>query len=130
MSWDVVLLKIKIDFKEFEGEIPPLGERNVIVGELTALLPELDYSDKSWGIYDNESLSIEFNTGDDEILASIMLHIRGGGDPHVILKAICEKMEWYALDSSTGEFMDFENVSKESWEEFQRYRDKIINDKL
>jgi hypothetical protein len=127
MSWDVVLLKTKINLVDKNANPDNLGKKDEIIERLTTLLPTLDYSDTSWGIFTDKNFSIEFNTGTDDIVETIMLHIRGGGDPLVIIKIICDSENWFALDCSTTEYIDTDNLSKESWENFQKFRDKIID---
>lgn len=81
MSWDVLIMKTKYDFEAPEEEqppVPPLGQRDEIIEKLTRRLPNLDYRDKAWGVLEGEGFSIEFNTGDEELVDSIMLHVRGG----------------------------------------------------
>ena len=126
MSWDVLLLKAKFDLEDSNANPGSLGNRTEIIENLTALLPQLDYSDKSWGMLSGEKFSIEFNTGENETVDTIMLHIRGGGDPLVVIKVICDSTHWAALDCSTSEFIDTNNLSRESWENFQKFRDKVI----
>lgn len=125
MSWDVLLFKHRFDL-EADEEPAPLGERASVVATLTALLPAIDYSDNSWGILEEEDYSIEFNTGDESTTGTIMLHIRGEGAPMAVIKLICDATGWAALDTSEGSFLDTTDLSPESWQKFQQYRDKII----
>jgi hypothetical protein len=127
MSWDVVLMKTKINLDDKDANPGNLGNKNEIIERLTTLLPTLDYSNTSWGIFTDKDFSIEFNTGTDDIVETIMLHIRGGGDPLVIIKIICDSENWFALDCSTMEYINTDILSKESWENFQKFRDKIID---
>ncbi|WP_220466947.1 hypothetical protein, partial [Cellulophaga baltica] len=126
VSWDVILIKEQFDTNDKDYEPISLGIRDNIINELCILLPELDYSVKDWGILNGDGFSIEFNTGKEEKVDSIMLHIRGGGNPHYIIGMIMKKMEWEALDCSTGEFVDLKNINAESWTKFQTWRDKIF----
>lgn len=132
MSWDVLIMKTKYDFEAPEEEqppVPPLGQRDVIIEKLTRRLPNLDYRDKAWGVLEGEGFSIEFNTGDEELVDSIMLHVRGGGAVMDTLCLICETLEAYALDTSDTGYIDFgqPEAAEQSWEQFQKYRDKVIN---
>ncbi|WP_405110819.1 hypothetical protein MHH28_01510 [Paenibacillus sp. FSL K6-1217] len=132
MSWDVLIMKVKYDFEAPEEEqppVPPLGQRDDIIAKLTRAIPQLDYHDKAWGILEGEGFSIEFNTGDEELVDSIMLHVRGGGEVMNTLRLICETLEAYALDTSDTGYIDFEQpeAAEQSWEQFQKYRDKVIN---
>lgn len=126
MSWDVILLKEKFDLNDSDYQLTPLGNNAEIGAMLTKLLPHFKYHSDGWSVLNDDEFSIEFNMSDEEIIDSIMLHIRGGGDPMAVIKTICDATNWAALDTSTSEFMDTENLSQESWIEFQKYRDKVI----
>ncbi|MFD2876950.1 hypothetical protein ACFTAO_14770 [Paenibacillus rhizoplanae] len=107
----------------------PWGQRDEIIEKLTRRLPNLDYRDKAWGFLEGEGYSIEFNTGDEELVHSIMLHVRGGGEVIERIRLVCETLEAYALDTSDSGYIDFEQpeAAEQSWKGFQRYRDQVIN---
>lgn len=131
MSWDVFIMKEKYDFEAPEEEqppMPPLGQRDEIIEKLTRRIPNLDYRDKAWGFLEGEGYSIEFNTGDEELVNSIMLHVRGGGAVMETIQLVCETLEAYALDTSDSGYIDFEQPeqAEQSWEQFQRYRDQVL----
>ncbi|QWX85600.1 hypothetical protein H0I23_08155 [Cellulophaga sp. HaHaR_3_176] len=126
MSWDIVLLKEKFDTNDKDYLPPTLGKRIELISQLTNILPNLDFSDESWGIMEGDGFSIEFNIGNNEDVDSIMLHIRGGGNPIKIIQSIMQEFKWESLDCSTGDFMELNNVSNESWTKFQTWRDKIF----
>ncbi|MFB6365856.1 hypothetical protein ACFCP7_17620 [Paenibacillus elgii] len=110
MSWDVLIMKEKYDFdspEENQPDIAPLGKRDEIIEKLTQCIPNLDYRDEAWGILNDEGFSIEFNTGDEEIVDSIMLYIRGGGTVMDTLQLVCETLDAYALDTSNNTYIDF-----------------------
>lgn len=122
--------------EKFEFEIPkggqeiflPLGNREEIIKKLKNKFSNIDYSDKSWGILIEQDFSIEFNTGSDEIVNTIMLHIRGGGNVIKIVQTICEILDGHALDISYTRYIDFDFSEKteESWGDFQKYRNQVI----
>ena len=89
-------------------------------------LPGVDWSDPNWGIYEEDEFTIEFNTGEDDPLESLMLHVRGGGDALQALLRLARPTGWGLLDCSTSEFIDLENPSAEGWEAFQEFRDNAI----
>lgn len=126
MSWDVIFLKSKIDLEDPNLDLEPLGDKTEIINNLTSLLPDLDFSDRDWGMLSTEDFSIEFNIGNEETVDNLMLHIQGGGDPLGVIKAICDATNWGALDTQNTQFIDTDNISKESWEAFQAYRNKVI----
>ncbi|WP_238649405.1 hypothetical protein [Paenibacillus piscarius] len=125
-------MKTKYDFEapeEQQPPVPPLGQRDDIIAKLSRAIPQLDYRDKAWGILEGEGFSIEFNTGDEELVDSIMLHVRGGGEVMETLRLICGTLEAYALDTSDTGYIDFEQpeAAEQSWEQFQKYRDQVLN---
>src|SRR5690606_1075471 len=114
MSWDILLLKSKIDTDDMDAQPESMGDREELIEEFKKLSTEIDFSDKTWGIYFDGQTSIEINIGSDEKVNSIMLHIRGGGNPFIFIATTCEHFKWYALDCSTGQYIDFSNPSKDS----------------
>jgi len=127
MSWDVLLITEKFDLDDCEDFVPtPLGKRDELITKLCQVFSNLDYSDKSWGILSAEEFSIEFSTGDEEIVDTIMLHVRGGG---LVMDTIFKAMDVLncnALDCSSSDFLNPKASDKNSWKEFQQFRDKVI----
>ncbi len=68
MSWDVMIFNM-------QGKTPPpiqelqesdyevLGPAAEVRQRISALLSEADWSDPTWGIYEGDGFSIEFNVG-------------------------------------------------------------------
>ncbi|WP_070138637.1 hypothetical protein [Crocinitomix algicola] len=126
MSWDVVLLKEKFDSNNKDYQPPTLGKKTELISKLTKIIPNLDFTDTNWGVMEGDGFSIEFNIGNTEDVDSIMLHIRGGGEPTKVIQRIMQEFKWESLDCSTGNFMELNNISTESWMKFQSWRDKIF----
>jgi hypothetical protein len=130
MSWDVVVFNVRgktPSLEQFEqSDCEPLGPAAEVHQRISALLPGVDWSDPTWGIYEGDGFSIEFNVGKDDPIESMMLHVRGGGDAIAAITRFARPQGWSALDCSTGEFLDLENPSQAGWEGFQAYRDKVI----
>jgi hypothetical protein len=95
---------------------------------ISAILPDVDWTDPAWGIYLGDGFSIEFNVGSDDPIENMMLHVRGGGDAVTEIVKLIQRQNWKALDCSSGEFLDPDSPSRESWQRFQSYRDKIVAD--
>jgi len=83
MSWDLMIFNTQgkkpppiEDFEETDFE--PLGPAAVVRQKLSELLPGIDWSDPTWGIYRGDGFSIEFNVGEDDPIENIGLHVRGG----------------------------------------------------
>lgn len=131
MSWDVMIFNTGGEqpppIEEFdESDWDPLGPAASVRQRLAGLLPGIDWSDPTWGIYGGEGFSIEFSVGDDDPIDDMMLHVRGGGDAIAAIVTFARPLGWSAFDCSMGEFLDFENPSQEAWQGFQEFRDKAI----
>jgi hypothetical protein len=133
MSWDVMIFNIRgvcpSSLEELEErDCMPLGPAPEVRQQISTLLPGVDWSDPTWGIYVNDELSIEFSVGTDDPVTDMMLHVRGTGDALGAIMAIVCPTGWSALDCSTSDFLDAENPSAAGWQGFQAYRDKIVGD--
>jgi hypothetical protein len=131
MSWDVMLLNIgdqpRATSTMEEGLEPtPLGEAQRVRDSISATEPEVDWRDPEWGVLATSEWSIEFNLGEREPVDSIMLHVRGGGDPVSNILRLCSKYGWSALDLSSGDFIDPERPSNSGWQGFQDFRDRAL----
>jgi hypothetical protein len=109
-----------------ESDLLPLGPAEEVRQRISALLAGVDWSDRTWGLYDGDGFSIEFNFGKDDPIANMMLHVRGRGEAIAAIARFARTLGWSALDCSTSEFLDLDNPSQAGWEYFQAYRDKIL----
>lgn len=128
MSWDVMVFNYG-GKPPADGDAPPagpLGPASKVRDGIAAHLPGVDWSDPSWGIFEADEFSIEFNMGDEDPIDSIMLHVRGGGEVLGAIMAFANPNGWSLLDCSTGDFLDPEKPSSAGWEGFQDFRDKVI----
>ncbi|NLS95630.1 MAG: hypothetical protein GXX96_26145 [Planctomycetaceae bacterium] len=131
MSWDVMVFNTRgkkpPSVEQFEkSDYEPLGPAAAVRERLSELLPGIDWSDTTWGIYEGNGFSIEFNVGKDDPIGDMMLHVRGGGDAIPAIVTFARRMGWSALDCSTSEFLDLDNPSQAGWEGFQEFRDRVI----
>jgi hypothetical protein len=132
VSWDVIILRFP-DVDHIR-EIPdgfrpePLGARDDVIAAVLAAAPQVDFSDPSWGSLSGAGFSIELGTGEKDVVESVMLFIRGGGDEllpavHTIVAAIGGR----AWDCSSGQFLDRSDAT-EGLARWQAYRDQVIGD--
>jgi hypothetical protein len=131
MSWDVMLFKFKGVLPKSAEEIEeanmvPLGPSTQVREAISSTLPGVNWSDPFWGVVDGPGFSIEFNTGKEEPIKSIMLHVRGSGNAVPAIMAFAVPAGWSAFDCSTGEFLDPVKPSDEGWKKFQAYGDQMI----
>jgi len=110
MSWDVMIFK-------FEGSPPPakeigetkmpllLGTAAEVRAEISAVLPEVKWSEPLYGIFDARGSYLEFNLGDDDPLDSLMISVRGSENPKVLLFALAKANNWTLFDMSTADYL-------------------------
>ena len=133
MSWDVMIFNFEgeppPDFTELseDFEFPPLGPSADVREAISQSLPGgVDWSDPYWGLFAKDGFSFEFNTGKKDPIESIMVHVRGGGDPVAALLAIAVPNNWILVDCSTGELIDPDDPSNAAWQDFQAFRDRAL----
>lgn len=131
MSWDVFLFDgpstpDPIDGAPNDWKPEPIGSSESARAAISAEHPAVDWRDPTWGVLDGEGWSIEFNVGKDEIVDSIALHVRGGGDPLPAITSLCRANAWVAFDTSTGELLNLERPSREGWSGFTAFRDEVV----
>jgi hypothetical protein len=130
MSWDIYIqefpagaAKVSDIPDDFRGG--PLGSRSELIAKIQDALPGADFSDPTWGDFEEDGFSIEFNMGPEEVCDSIMLHVRGGGHPVQTIARLLEHLNLRAIDCQTGAFFDVE-MAKASFGSWTRYRDQIV----
>ncbi len=86
MSWDIFGMHLPDGIKTAK-DIPAgfkptaIGSRSEIIARIKALYPEANFSDPSWGQLFLPDCIIEFPMGDEEVLESLAMYVRGdGGD--------------------------------------------------
>lgn len=105
----------------------PLGDADLLRTELSEFFGGVSWDDPAWGILEGGGFSFEFNFTRSGPVDTFTLHVRGGGDAVTPIVAMCKHFGWQALDYSTGEFMNLDSPSSESWQRFQEYRDRVIS---
>ena len=129
MSWDVILMNVPSNIEssaEIEEDLPVLGSKTEVLSMLSNTLPSIVLSDPTWGILDGDSFSIEFNIGDEDPVHTIMLHVRGSDDVIEVIDRICQYSRWRALDTSTGDFMNFSKNPAAGLQQWRAFRDQVF----
>ena len=130
MSWDISIMDVPSDAASV-ADIPddfepqPLGGRVDLIDAIREVAPTADFSDPSWGELVTPDFVIEFNMGREELVDSIMLHVRGGGPVVDFIDALLTRLGRRAIDCSEGEFFS-RATSGESLRAWQQYRDSVI----
>ena len=131
MSWDIFVQDFPAEAKTV-ADTPssfrpsPIGSRSQIIDIITSVIPTADFSDLSWGLIDGQDWSIEVNLGQEEDFRSFALHVRGGDAAVGAVAAILRRLNLRAIDSQTGEFFVAGESATESFQQWKRYRDRVI----
>ncbi len=130
MSWDIWFIAAETPPPP-AAQMPddwkgiPFGSLNEVRETITTHLPGTDWSDAAWGTYDGPGYSLEFNMGKEDPCSSFMIHVRGGGEVVSIIEKLATIPDWFAMDTSQGEWWHHNQDKEKGWKSFQEYRDYI-----
>lgn len=126
MSWDVLIINSSKPVDIDSDDYPEFTSRAEFIEKVSKYFPDTDWSDPAFGILDSEEAVIEFNVGDeDELDGTVLLNVYGGENPVKEIAGLCKASGWQAYDIATETFLDLENPSTESWDNFQSSRDYL-----
>jgi hypothetical protein len=126
MSWDILIINSKTQVDIDADDYPEFSSRKDFIEKVKRSFPETDWSDPAFGILDSDEAVIEFNVGDeDEIGATVLLNVYGGDDPVREVARLCKENGWQAYDIATENYLDLNNPSSESWDNFQSSREYL-----
>ncbi len=137
MSWDIFVFDLPPEIislqdvpKEFAPS--PIGPRSEIIAKLSALYPECDFSDPSWGSLGLPGCHIEFSLGsrdkpDSDELECFVMHVRGDKRAPDVVAHILGELGLRAFDpsSKSGIFGQDPVSRSESFERWRAYRAQI-----
>jgi hypothetical protein len=135
MSWDIFVQDIPREANS-PADIPdnfkpkPVGLRSDVIGKIGAVVPDVDFSDPSLGIFDGPGFSIEIDLGKEELLDGFVFHVRGGDLAAFVIADILEQLDLRAFDpnSATGMFAITQDGS-DGQKKWRAYRDQILAQK-
>src|SRR5688572_25868802 len=103
MSWDISIQDLPSSAKTID-EIPDdfrpasLGPRSQVIAEILAVVPDVDFSDPSWGLLNRATFSIEFNMGSKDVCEGFMLHVRGGAGAMLLIDQVLKALGLRGID--------------------------------
>jgi hypothetical protein len=127
MSWDLFV----------GSQTGPIGTPSDIRKKIDAVLPGVDWEDPSCGYLKQRGYTLEFQLLNDDIdeaeeggeseapIDGFTVSVRGGGSPLPALVKLCKAYGWSLGDTGSGEEIDLDNPSDESWKGFQEFRDEV-----
>src|SRR4051794_34715913 len=130
MSWDIFVQDFPPEATTV-GEIsddfsaPCIGKRSEVIAKINAFLPEVDFTDPSWGTFEEGDISIEFSMGKvDEEITGFALHVSGGILAVPMIAALLDHLELRAVESWEGDFFRAGPDALEDFQKWRKYRDK------
>lgn len=130
MSWDVYVMDLPPS-AERVADIPsdfepaPLGQRTEIIAKIREVVPFADFSNPAWGHIDTSEFAIEVNIGDEEVVSSFVLHVRGGDAAAGAVVAILDHLGLRAIETGAGEILD-PATAADALRQWRAYRDQIV----
>lgn len=131
MSWDVSLVRFSRTYRSIaevsSNENPiPLGRLQEIQMAVSEVFLGTNWDDPSWGIYDCEFGSIEFNVGQEDPVNSLCLHVRAGDGIVGGILLLCQRLSCQAVDFTDGSFLDQSERPAANLAKWREYRDHIV----
>src|SRR5574344_399098 len=131
MSWDIFIQDLPQEIQrikdipdDFEPKI--IGTRDSVIKSLCELFPNIDFSDKTWGILDGSKFQIEFNMGNEEHLNGFTLHIHGDSEEAIdIVLKVCSQLGLKAIDPNCENLFNKKDALK-SFNEWKEYRERAL----
>lgn len=132
MSWDISIQHLPesvtcVDEIPDDFRPPPLGPRLQIISDILRVIPDVDFTDPSWGMLDRPTFSIEFNMGSEDVCDGFMLHVRGGGDAMRLIDQLLSALRLRGLDCQSGGFFRLEEAG-DTFQQWQDFRDRMVSD--
>lgn len=130
MSWDISIMDLPQDahsVADIPDDFEPdtLGHRSELINSIRSVAPTATFPDPSWGEIVTPDFVIEFNMGKEEVVDSIMLHVRGGGAAAGLVADLLDYLGLRAIDVQSGDFFD-RSAAGESFAAWRSYRDSVI----
>lgn len=131
MSWDIFVQDIPATAQAID-EIPAdfvpqaLGLRSEILRRIQEVVPDVDFSDPSWGIFEGPDFSVEFNIGNDGQVDGFAMHVRGGDAAAGFVADLLVRCGWRAFDPASESGIFDPALAIESLQRWRKYRDHAL----
>lgn len=131
VSWDLYVMRLPKGISTMDDiakdfRPAPLGRRDELIGKITALVPDADFSDPSWGLIDGPGYSVEVNIGKEDLVDSIALHVRGGDLVIGLIADLLDRLDAGAVDPQSDSGIFHRDEAIESLGRWRAYRDRVV----
>lgn len=124
MSWDVVLFnsseKINDPAELHEEKLVPVSFTSVFENHFTHIVKDGNHREIK-----SEDYSIDYFDS-DEPSTTMMLSLYGAGAIYPLID-LAIKNNWQIFDTGNGEMIDLADPSNNGYEDFQAYRNQVLN---
>jgi hypothetical protein len=131
MSWDIFVQDIPEDARTIT-DIPdnfrprPLGPRSEVLRLIREVVPQIDFSNPSWGVIEGPDYSVDLSISETEDVASFVLHVRGGDTAAGLVADLLTRCGWRALDPASESGIFDPDKAIESLRKWRSYRDRVL----
>jgi hypothetical protein len=94
-------------------------------GMIRRRLPDVDWSAPDGGRFVGDGFTLEFAVEEQGRVDSFLIQARGAGDPVATIMKLCSPFGWSVMDGTTFEWLDPAQPSREGWEAWRKYRDRL-----
>lgn len=95
MSWDVYFMRAdgiaQVDDMPEDFQPQSKGDAESVRKQITESFPATDWSDPTYGDFTQIGMSVEIAIGDSDDIDSVMMMVRGGGDPIPPIVNLCRR---------------------------------------
>lgn len=130
MSWDVMIISSKeapealtLDYVASDWQLESMGDPNFVRQAISAALPDVDWSDSSYGAFYGEGFRLYFSVQEKSSIDLMVWNIRGNGDPIPAIFHLCEQNGWAAYDMNCNRMVTIEQAG-DDWQNWTAYRDR------
>ncbi|WP_038485383.1 hypothetical protein [Collimonas arenae] len=131
MSWDISISKFSKKYTSI-ADIPDdekpleIGSLSIVHEAVLKVFRGTSWADPSWGIWDSQAGSIEFNLGHVDPASGIMLHVRTNAEVIPLIVKLCLDNGWQGIDCSSGDFIEQSEEPANGLQSWAAYRDQVI----
>jgi hypothetical protein len=129
MSWDIYAMRLPpgtnmMDLPD-DHRPQPFGARQTVIDAVLAAAPYADVRDPAWLDVSGPDLVVEVNVGAEDVVDSVMFHVRGGEQAVPFILAVCERLGIEPWDIGEGRPLRADS-GRDSQSKWEAYRDMVI----